>query len=70
MKRLIAMLSIALIAAFSFTGCGENNIDNAGSEAGELVSDAGETVSKSVSDMMSNTDGDVTDETNDNENVD
>ena len=58
----------AIIALFTFAGCG--NVGDAAKEAEELVTDASETVSKAAEDMMDNTDGDITDETNDNGNVD
>ena len=60
MKKLIAIIMIAIISLFSFTGCGENT-ENAASEAGELVTDASESMSSAVSDMMDNTDGDIND---------
>ena len=68
MKKLIAVIMIAVISMFTFAGCGEN-AKNAGSEAGELVTDASESLSGAVNDMMDNTDGDVTNETNNDGNV-
>lgn len=63
MKRLIAIMMIAIVSMFSFAGCGE--ADNAAREAGELVTDASESVSKAASDMMDNTDGDIDDNSDD-----
>ncbi len=67
MKRIISVISAALIALFSFAGCG--NVGGAVSEADQLVTDASESLSSAVSDMVSNTDGNVTNETNSNGNV-
>lgn len=63
MKRIIALISIAIIALCSFAGCGNNN-DGAVGEAEKLVTDASESLSSAVSDMMDNSDGNVTNETN------
>ena len=67
MKKIIAIIMTAIIALFTFVGCG--NVGDAAKEAEGLVTDASESISEAASDMMDNSDGDVTDETNDNGNV-
>ncbi|MBQ7504164.1 MAG: hypothetical protein IJT79_02465 [Ruminococcus sp.] len=67
MKKIIAIIMTALIALFSFAGCG--NVGDAAKEAEGLVTDASESISEAASDMMDNSDGDITNETNDNGNV-
>ena len=67
MKKIIAIIMTALIALFSFAGCG--NVGDAAKEAEGLVTDASESISDAASDMMDNSDGDITNETNDNGNV-
>lgn len=65
MKKLFAAIMIAVVALLSFSGCG--NVDNAADKAGELVTDASESMSEAMSEMMDNTDGDITDNTDDSE---
>lgn len=67
MKKIIAIIMTSIIALFTFAGCG--NVGDAAKEAEGLVTDASESISEAASDMMDNSDGDVTDETNDNGNV-
>lgn len=67
MKKIIAVILTGVIAMFTFAGCG--NVGDAAKEAEGLVTDASESVSEAASDMMDNTDGDITDETNDNGDV-
>ncbi|MCR5653521.1 MAG: hypothetical protein K6F88_06940 [Ruminococcus sp.] len=67
MKKLIAVIMISIISLFSFAGCG--NVGDAAKEAGDLVTDASESMSEAAKDMMDNTDGDINDETNDDGNV-
>ena len=67
MKKILAIILLAIISLFSFVGCG--NVDDAAKEAEGLVTDASESVSKAADDMMNNTNGDVSDDTSDNGNV-
>ena len=67
MKKILAIILIAIVSLFSFAGCG--NVGDAASEAEKVVTDASESVSKAASDMMDNTDGDITNETNGDGNV-
>ncbi len=66
MKKIFALIIVAVIALFSFAGCG--NVGDAAKEAGELVTEAVDTVAGEASEMMDNTYGDIND-TNDNGNI-
>ncbi len=59
MKKLFAAIFAVIIALLSFAGC--NETQEAVDQSAKLATDAAETVSDKVSDMMDSTDGDVTD---------
>lgn len=59
MKKLICIITSALIMSFAFTGCGEGK-DKLASDASDMGSDIVSEVETMASDMMS--DGTVTDD--------
>ena len=60
MKKILISIAAAMIAVFTFASC--TQAENAASEAGQLVTDAVDTVASAASEMMNNTDGDVKDD--------
>ena len=61
MKKIFALAAVAVIALMSFAGCTQQAEKDV-SDIKKAATDAVETVSEEVSDMMDSTDGDVKDD--------
>ena len=61
MKKIFALAAVAVIALMSFVGCTQQAEKDV-SDVRKAATDAVETVSEEVSDMMDSTNGDVKDD--------